>query len=200
MQISGDEAMEPSASSETQEESVILRPTRSEDGPRIAAWLAQDRSLRGNGGSPVSYLGVKEIEEKFPGILSSTNPPVVALEIEKQEGLHIGSLRMSLDLRNRVGTLTSIYIAGEHRGGDYAAQALRSLLGFSFDSLLLHRVEIQLPETSKKALALCESCGFKVEGTKRESFFDGQGFRNHILIAILREEFRADNKDLEVGA
>jgi len=191
--------MESPTSSELPEEGVILRPTRSEDGPRMAAWLAQDRARSGSGAPLVSYPSVKEIEERFPGILSSTKPPVVALEIENREGVHIGSLRMSLDLKNGVGTLTSIYIGGEHREGEYAAKALRSLLGFCFNSLLLHRVELQLPESSKRALELCESCGFKVEGVKRESFFDGHGFRNHILMAILRGEFKAESKEAEVG-
>jgi [ribosomal protein S5]-alanine N-acetyltransferase len=69
--------------------------------------------------------------------------------------------------------------------------ALPLVLGFSFDRLRLHRVEAACLPTNVPSRALLMRTGFQQEGYARQYLCIAGKWQDHLLFAILREDWRA---------
>ena len=103
----------------------------------------------------------------------------------------VGGIGLS-NLRRGVAETASLgYWVGEpfaRRG--YMTAALPLVLAFSFDRLRLHRVEAACLPTNVPSRALLLRTGFSEEGyARRYLLIDGK-WQDHLLFAILREDWR----------
>jgi RimJ/RimL family protein N-acetyltransferase len=78
-----------------------------------------------------------------------------------------------------------------YRGRGYGTEGIQLILGFAFDGIGLHRVELDVLSINARAKSLYENLGFRVEGRKRDAYRDGEGFCDAIIMAILEDEYRA---------
>ena len=78
-----------------------------------------------------------------------------------------------------------------YRGRGYGTEAIQLVLGFAFDGIGLHRVELDVLSINARAKSLYENLGFRVEGRKRDAYRDGDGYCDAIIMAILEDEYRA---------
>ena len=68
-------------------------------------------------------------------------------------------------------------------------EATRLILGYAFEELGLHRVELEVFALNPRARHVYEKAGFVLEGTRRDALcFDGQWVASHIM-AILEQEW-----------
>jgi RimJ/RimL family protein N-acetyltransferase len=77
-----------------------------------------------------------------------------------------------------------------YRGRGYGTEGIQLILGFAFDGIGLHRVELDVLSINARAKSLYENLGFRVEGRKRDAYRDGEGFCDAIIMAILEDEYR----------
>lgn len=77
----------------------------------------------------------------------------------------------------------------EYMGQGYATEATQLMLAYCFLRLNMNRVYLKVYADNARAISLYERCGFKVEGTLRESRFEGGGFKDVLIMSILRREF-----------
>jgi RimJ/RimL family protein N-acetyltransferase len=76
-------------------------------------------------------------------------------------------------------------------GRGYGGEAVRLAIGFAFDELNLHRVQVTVFDYNARSIALFERLGFQREGTIRE-FLQRSGKRHDmILYGVLRQEWEA---------
>jgi ribosomal-protein-alanine N-acetyltransferase len=73
----------------------------------------------------------------------------------------------------------------------FIAQATRLVCDFSFQQLALHRVEAACLPTNEASRGLLEKVGFEQEGYARGYLRIDGVWRDHVLYAMLREDWRA---------
>lgn len=95
------------------------------------------------------------------------------------------------NVKNRSARLCRILIDTENRSKGYGQQLIQALLKICFEEMELHRVDLGVMEFNKAAIRCYQSCGFKIEGTMRESFvIDGEYCSVHNM-SILNREYTA---------
>ncbi|QCB94225.1 GNAT family N-acetyltransferase [Cellulomonas shaoxiangyii] len=82
-----------------------------------------------------------------------------------------------------------------YRGRGYGTEAIELVLGFAFDGLGMHRVELEALSINARAVSLYENIGFRVEGRRRDGYRDGPGWCDAIVMSMLEDEFRARQPD-----
>lgn len=112
--------------------------------------------------------------------------------IDADRGQYIGHIRLTFtsehDRSGRVAL--GIYDRGFWSRG-YGTEALRILLGYAFDELGLHRVDLHVIEYNTRAIRSYEKCGFIREGFARECALVDDVWYGDVLMSILESEFRA---------
>lgn len=84
-------------------------------------------------------------------------------------------------------------VGPEVYGRGYGTEATRLLLGCAFDTVGLHRIELEVYAFNHRARHVYEKLGFRVEGTRREAL-DWDGARHDaIVMGLLAHEWRAAN-------
>ena len=78
-----------------------------------------------------------------------------------------------------------------YRGRGYGTEAIELVLGFAFDGLDLHRVELEALSINTRAVSLYENIGFRVEGRRRDAYRDGDGWCDAVVMSMLEDEYRA---------
>ncbi|HUI35124.1 MAG TPA: GNAT family protein [Stellaceae bacterium] len=111
--------------------------------------------------------------------------------IFREDETLVGGVGLSNVRRGVAETASLGYWVGEPfaRQG-FMTAALPLLLDFSFDRLRLHRVEAACLPTNEPSKALLRRTGFTEEGyARRYLLIDGK-WQDHVLFAILREDWR----------
>ena len=84
----------------------------------------------------------------------------------------------------------SVFIGEEaDRGRGYGAEAIRLLLGYAFNTLHLHNIQLHLNSDNERALACYKKVGFREFGRRRESKFHSGRYVDEIYMDILDSEF-----------
>lgn len=82
---------------------------------------------------------------------------------------------------------TLIGLQGRDRG--LGTEATRLVVGYAFEEIGVHRVELEVFAFNERARHVYEKVGFVLEGTRRDALcFDGQWVDSHIM-AILEQEW-----------
>lgn len=78
----------------------------------------------------------------------------------------------------------------ENRQRGYGTQATRLVVGYAFDTVGLHRVDLEVYSFNPRAQHVYEKAGFRVEGRKRDALrWDGQWY-DAIVMSILATDPR----------
>jgi [ribosomal protein S5]-alanine N-acetyltransferase len=111
--------------------------------------------------------------------------------IFRNDGLLVGGIGLS-NIRRGVSETASLgYWTGEpHARQGYMTAALPLVLDFSFERLRLHRVEAACLPSNVPSRALLLHTGFQQEGYARNYLLIDGKWQDHLLFAILREDWR----------
>ena len=82
----------------------------------------------------------------------------------------------------------------EYRGKGYGTESMQLLLGYAFKGLNLHRVNLNVFAYNKRAIRSYEKCGFRYEGTQRESIYKEDQRWDVIDMGILRSDWEQFNQ------
>ena len=107
----------------------------------------------------------------------------------EHEGHCIGSagLRVDADQHGAVYTV-GLFVAGL-RGRGLGQEITRLVLSWAFDVLGLHRVELEVLASNDRAIGCYLACGFRQEGIRRQAGLYPDGWKDFILMALLRPEY-----------
>ena len=107
------------------------------------------------------------------------------------DGVLAGGVGLSNMRRGVAETASLGYWIGEKFARQrYMSAALPLVLDFAFDRLRLHRVEAACLPTNVPSRALLSRTGFREEGYARSYLLIDGKWQNHVLYAILREDWR----------
>ncbi|WP_327695052.1 GNAT family N-acetyltransferase [Streptomyces sp. NBC_00459] len=77
------------------------------------------------------------------------------------------------------------------RGRGLGTEATRLIVGYGFEQLGLHRIELQAYAHNHRALRVYEKVGFVVEGVRREVQLRDGEWADEVLMAVLDHEWAA---------
>ena len=75
-----------------------------------------------------------------------------------------------------------------HKG--YMTEALQSALQHGFEKMDLNRIEAIVYPENTASLRLLERLGFQEEGVLRQSYRQGNRYYDHLLLSLLKDEWR----------
>lgn len=91
-----------------------------------------------------------------------------------------------IDWKNRSAEL-SIYIGHNllYIDDEFAPDAARVLLRYSFEELGLHRIWVEVFDSDTKKQSMLKELGFELEGRHRQTYWTGQKWRDSLFFSLL---------------
>lgn len=164
---------------------VQLRPVEEDDVPLILRWQNSPQVWWDmDSERPPS---VEDLREELATARREGHPFLITVD-----GRPIGRVGLNgFRRRDRICSL-DLYV-GEPAFQDqgHERDAVMTLLGYAFDRLDLHQVELRTLATNDRVLAASVRCGFVREAALRQrSFKDGE-WVDHVVMSVNRDEFAA---------
>lgn len=111
-----------------------------------------------------------------------------ALE-DRSTGMLVGDLALKVDEHEHRAAEVGFTLALEQQGRGYATEALRALVGFAFETYVLHRIFAVTDTLNGPANALLERVGMRREGHFVENIYFKGSWGSEFLFAVLDREW-----------
>ncbi len=89
------------------------------------------------------------------------------------------------------------WIDAAAEGHGIVTESVRALCEYGFDTLGLHRLEIQAATGNTRSRAVAERLGFQFEGVLREKYLVPSGFLSHAVYSLLSYEWKRSRAKTE---
>jgi RimJ/RimL family protein N-acetyltransferase len=103
-------------------------------------------------------------------------------------GHSIGSAGIEVNPEQHCAEYTVGLFVAALRGRRLGREVTRLVLAWAFDVLGVHRVELQALASNSRAINCYLACGFHREGVRREAELYPDGWKDFIMMGILRSE------------
>lgn len=171
-----------------QGEMIVLRPVRTDDATAMWDMLADPEGNRLTGTTAVfTRAQVDAWCESREAAEGRYDFAVTALGDDEYRGEIVLN---DIDEAVRSAGLR-LAMRPVYRGRGYGTEAIELVLGFAFDGLGLHRVELEALSINTRAMSLYENIGFRLEGRRRDAYRDGDGWCDAVVMSMLEDEYRA---------
>jgi RimJ/RimL family protein N-acetyltransferase len=121
---------------------------------------------------------------------SPPNPRTYTWMIE-YDGHCIGTAGLEVNPDQHSAEYTVGLFVPALRGRGLGREVTRLVLAWAFDVLGAHRVELQALAGNSRAIKCYLACGFRQEGVRREVELYPDGWRDFVMMGILRSEHAA---------
>jgi RimJ/RimL family protein N-acetyltransferase len=170
---------------------VRLRAIEREDVPTFYEWM-NDPEIRQY---LLLYEPMSKIKEEqwVESLQEKKNDFVFAIEARVEDGwLHIGNAGLhNVDWKNRNGLFGIVLGSRDHWGQGYGPDACRAMLGWAFNTLNLHRVDLEVFDYNPRARRCYEKVGFKPEGTRRQAIYHDGRYHDTTHMGLLKDELKS---------
>jgi ribosomal-protein-alanine N-acetyltransferase len=112
----------------------------------------------------------------------------------------LGGITFS-NIRRGVAETGSIgyWIGQPYARQGYMTEALELALGYGFEHLRLHRIEAACLPANQPSRSLLAKSGFAEEGYARQYLFINGAWADHVLYAMLRDDWKARTKGKQIS-
>jgi len=104
------------------------------------------------------------------------------------DGHCIGSAGLRVDPDQHCATYTVGLFVAALRSQGLGQEVTRLALAWAFDVLGVHRVQLEVLASNSRAINCYLACGFRQEGVRREAELYPDGWKDFIMMALLRSE------------
>ncbi len=178
---------------------VYLRPPRRSDAAEYLAAVHASRKLHGvwvhPPSTPARYATFVRRYGAVPRRPASAATHVGLLVCRCEDDAIVGVINIG-DIVH--GLLQSAYMGyyafAPHAGEGYMSEGMQLALDVAFRELKLHRVEANVQPANVRSLALVRRAGFSREGYSRRYVKIAGRWRDHVRMALLVEDWRAQRK------
>ena len=169
---------------------VRVRPLRRGDHRELArlilgnrAWLRPWEATNPNG--PINF----DIKAMVKGLLRQAASGQGLPLIIEVDGQMAGQLNVANILYGSVsGAMLGYWIAPEVAGRGVTPTAVALVTDYFFNSVGLHRIEIDIRPENEASLRVVEKLGFRYEGLKERFIHINGSWRDHYVFALTAEE------------
>ncbi|GAB4194144.1 MAG: GNAT family protein [Roseiflexaceae bacterium] len=167
---------------------VTLRPIRLDDIDAYLALLQDEEGLRLTG---TQATFTREQTEGWLRTIAEREDRVDLAIVPAGADELVGEVVLNkIDPDNRSANIR-IGIRQPHTGRGYGSEAMRLMLGYAFEQLRLHRVDLEVFLFNPRALHVYEKLGFKREGVLRDVILLDGVYHDAIVMSMLEDEYRA---------
>jgi len=104
------------------------------------------------------------------------------------DGHCIGSAGLRVDPDQHCATYTVGLFVAALRGRGLGREVTRLVLAWAFGALGVHRVQLEVLAGNNRAINCYLACGFREEGVRREAELYPDGWKDFIMMGLLRSE------------
>lgn len=164
---------------------VYLSPMCAQDAQQYYEWV-NDPAVTDGAGTTANVISL-EGEQRW--LAENSGDYQFAIVLQGQDRL-IGNCGIKeIDWKRRCGEV-GLFIGSEaDRGKGYGKEVLRLLLGYCFETLNLHNVELHVFSFNARAIAAYKSVGFREAGRRREAYFLHGAWYDELAMDILQQEW-----------
>ena len=106
------------------------------------------------------------------------------------DGHSIGGAGLRVDADQHCATYTVGLFVAAARGQGLGREVTRLVLAWAFDVLGVHRIQLEVLAGNHRAISCYLACGFRREGVRREAELYPDGWKDFIMMGVLRSEYR----------
>lgn len=177
-----------------QGKTITLRPLKAEDAKMMFSSLNDPNSeanrLTGTQ-ETFTFEQVQAFCEKIEkaddrvdyAIVSKENPNIVLGEVVLND----------IDFVNGCAGFRIAIYDDKNFGKGYGSQATKLILKFGFETLNLHRIELEVYDFNPRAVHVYEKAGFVREGVRRDALLWNGKYQNAIFMGMLKSDFEKLN-------
>jgi RimJ/RimL family protein N-acetyltransferase len=167
---------------------VRLRPLTLTDVPAVLNTLADTESMRLTGTH--RQFSTAQVAEAISGWADRDDRVDMAV-IERSTGAHAGEVVLDhLDTDNQSCGFRIALTQG-YTGRGLGTEATALMLGYAFDTVGVHRVELEVYAFNPRARHVYEKAGFVYEGTKRQVLRWKDHWVDAQILAMLADDWAA---------
>jgi UDP-4-amino-4,6-dideoxy-N-acetyl-beta-L-altrosamine N-acetyltransferase len=174
-------------------ERLYLRPLEMSDLPRLQRWINDPETRR----FLLNVRPLSEIDERkyIEGLADQPNDVKLAI-VRREDDRLIGSMSLSgINWVDRCGTFGIVIGEADCRGRGHGAEATRLMLRYAFETLNLHRVQLEVLDFNRAGVRAYEKAGFLREGTARDRHFRDGRYHDAHVYALLATDYFAARRD-----
>jgi RimJ/RimL family protein N-acetyltransferase len=136
----------------------------------------------------------KESEEEWYTEAIRSENKVIFVIIAIEDPLHekpIGNVGIVVDWKNRVGNLGITIGDKGYWGKGYGTEALQLLIRYGFNTLNLHRLNLDVYAFNERAQKCYRKVGFREEGKRREAIYINGAYHDLLTLGLLVDEWKS---------
>jgi RimJ/RimL family protein N-acetyltransferase len=170
--------------------SVLLRPVTREDAPGLVELLNDPEVRRLTGAHGPVRPGVLERAEDWYSSRADADDRLYLAIVDQAAGEFVGEVVLyDLDADNRSCVFRIALIGSRVFGRGFGTEAIRLILAHAFDTVGVHRVELEVYSFNPRARHVYEQVGFVREGTKRHALHWHGDWIDAEIMAVLAGEW-----------
>jgi RimJ/RimL family protein N-acetyltransferase len=171
---------------------IVLRPITVDDAPQMFSALSDEESMRLTGTQQTYTL---EQVEKFCRSISESDDRADYAITVNDDPTYIGEVVLNqIDWKNRSASFRIALAANQNFDKGYGTEATKLIVAYGFETLKLHRIELEVYDFNPRALRVYEKVGFVREGVRRDVLLWEGKYQSAIVMSILADDYQALNQ------
>jgi UDP-4-amino-4,6-dideoxy-N-acetyl-beta-L-altrosamine N-acetyltransferase len=165
-----------------------LRVLEEKDGNKILVWRNQKEIID----QLFSCVGItaRQHYDWYEKYVNDDRRLEFIIEI-KENSRPIGTAGLNnIDYKNQKAELGIMIGEQDEQGKGYGKEAISILVQYAFNELNLQRIYLKTFYDNERAIELYRKLGFRQEGILRKEIFKNGKFKDVVVMAILREEWK----------
>ena len=172
-------------------EKVRLRPITVDDAAGMSAALSDEEGMRLTGTQ--DSFTYEQVEAFCKKVSQADDRADYAITLKGDpDSKYIGEVVLNeIDDDNRSASFRIAMQGKAYFGKGYGSEATRLIIEYGFETLNLHRIELEVYDFNRRAQRVYEKAGFVQEGVKRDVLLWEGNYQSAIVMSILEDEWRA---------
>jgi len=171
-------------------ERITLRPLVEDDARNIFQSLSEQDTMRLTGTSET--FTYEQVEVYCARVAAAENRADYVITLSNSDTFIGEAVINNINWHNRSGHYR-IAVSQQHVDQGYGSEATRLMMAYAFNTLGLHRIELEVYNFNPRARHVYEKIGFVAEGELRDVLFMDGEFHNAMVMSLLEHEFKANN-------
>jgi RimJ/RimL family protein N-acetyltransferase len=168
---------------------LTLRPLQAGDCDRLLGWIdSEDALYQWSGARSFSWpLDRGQLLRDLAAQAGGSRELLAAVD---DDGEMVGHVSVDANRHHRVANIGRVAIAPDKRGGGLGAALMHATVSHGFETLGMHRMQLNVYTFNTAAIACYRSVGFVVEGVARDSTRGSDGYWDGLAMSLLVTDYR----------